>query len=299
MTEIGTIGPVLITGSEGFIGRAVVAKLRSRGETVIALDRTHAGASSDARIIKVEGDICDPNCVMDAMKHHDARAVLNLAALIIPACKADPVLGAQVDIIGHINVFEAARQLKIERVVYTSSVAAKPRAPYNSPINLYGVYKRACEDIAKVYHLDYGLASVGLRPNIVYGPGREVGETAFISQAIAAAVAGRPFAMPFTGEVCIQHIDEIVDVLVRSLYAEPDEPVVSDITTNVVAIDAVVDAINTAIPGAQITPSTRKRPAPCNLDNASLQALLGSWKTVSLEEGIQRTIGRLEARSRG
>lgn len=284
------IGPVLVTGSEGFIGRSVVAGLLARGETVVALDRAHPDdAVSKEGLVRESGDIRDRRFVVETVARHDVRAILNLAALIIPACKADPVLGAEVDVIGHINMFEAAREADIGRLVYTSSVAAKPRPPFDSPVNLYGVYKRACEDVAKVYFLDYAIPSVGVRPNIVYGPGREVGETAFVSKAIAAAVAGEPFQMPFTGQVCLQHIDEIIDVLLRCLYASPDSPVVSDITTETSEIDDIARIIEELVPGADIALSDKVRPAPSGLDNAPLRDLLGDWPSVPLREGIART----------
>ncbi|MEW5423291.1 NAD-dependent epimerase/dehydratase family protein [Amorphus sp. 3PC139-8] len=286
-----------MTGSEGFIGRSIVDALLARQETVIALDRAHAECpAATETLIRVSGDIRDTSFVVETVRQHKVRAILNLAALIIPACKADPVLGAEVDIIGHINMFEAARAGNIKRVVYTSSVASKPRAPFNSPVNLYGVYKRTCEDIAKVYFLDYAIPSVGVRPNIVYGPGREVGETAFVSKAVAAAVAGEPFEMPFTGDVCLQHVDEIVDVLLRCLYASPDAPVVSDITTDISKIDDVASVIEDLIPGAKIALSDKVRPAPADLDNEPLRELLGVWPSISLREGIERTKRSLSQR---
>lgn len=176
---------VLVTGSEGFIGRATVAALLAQDIPVVALDlapldrrQPHDG---NRQPMAVAASVSDAEGLYRAARDHEVGAIVNLAGLIIPACRANPQLGAEVNIIGHINVFETARRLGIGRIVYTSTIAARPRPPYDAPVNLYGVYKNCCENIARVYHLDHGLASVGLRPNIVYGPGREVGETAFVS----------------------------------------------------------------------------------------------------------------------
>ncbi|WP_347309870.1 NAD-dependent epimerase/dehydratase family protein [Defluviimonas sp. SAOS-178_SWC] len=291
------IGPVLITGSEGFLGRALTDRLTSEGETVVALDLLPAADRAvrprPDQVMAVTGDITDPEVLTKVVAAHGVKAIVNLAALIIPACRANPILGAQVNILGHINAFEAARRNGVGRVVYTSTIAAKPRGPYASPVNLYGVYKHCCEEIAKIYHLDHGIASVGLRPNVVYGPGRTVGETAFVSEVIAAAVRGEAFDMPFSGRMCLQHVDEVVDVIVRSLRSQPDGPVVSDITTDTVSMDDLIETVRTVVPGARITASDTPRPAPDNLDNTRLVALLGAWPAVSLEEGVRRTAAAL------
>lgn len=292
MTGTHMIGPVLVTGSEGFLGRALIERLRAGGEDVIALDLVPLADRRGwtDRVTPVAGDITRPETLDDACARHGVRAIINLAALIIPACKANPVLGAQVNILGHINAFEAARRNGIDRIVYTSTIAAKPRPPHDTPVNLYGVYKHCCEEIAKVYHLDHGIASVGLRPNVVYGPGRTVGETAFVSAAIAAAARGEAYQLPFSGRMCLQHVDEVVDVLVRALHSRPRAAIVSDITTDTVTMDELIAAIRAAVPGADIAASVNLRSAPVNLDNSGLIDLLGDWLRIPLPEGVRRTI---------
>ncbi len=287
---------VLVTGGSGFLGRALIAALRGRGQRVVSFDLTPAeGLGDDPGVRAVAGDIRDPQAVTRAVQDHGVGAIVHLAAMVIPACRERPVLGAEVNMIGHINVLEAARAAGIGPVVYTSSIAAHPRPPLYSPANLYGVYKRACEEISKVYFLDHGLTSIGLRPNVVYGPGREQGETAFVTHAMRAAAEGRRYQMPFTGAMCFQHVDEVTDIFLRCLDARPEAPVVSDLTTETNTTDEVIAAIRRAVPGADILPSDNQRLAPGGLDNSPLRALLGDWPRVDLDEGTRRTIAHFKA----
>lgn len=282
------IGPVLVSGGNGFLGKALSRRLTGAGETVVSLDLAPAGEPVPG-VVQETGDILDFDAILALAERHGIRAVVHLAAMVIPACKTNPVRGAEINIIGHINLLEIARRLDIRRFVYTSSVAARPRGPYGSPVNLYGAYKRCCEDISKIWHLDHGVPSIGLRPNVVYGPGRDRGETAFVTTAIKAAARGEAFKMPFAGAMCFQHVDEVTDIIERCLRCDHYEPAVSDLTTNTETIDEVIAAIGKVAPGAKITPSANQRPAPPELDNSVLKALIGDWPSVSLEEGVRST----------
>jgi UDP-glucuronate 4-epimerase len=288
---------VLVTGGSGFLGKALTAALRARGRAVISFDLADAPQVPDDGVTHVRGDIRDPEAVRNAVLGHGVGDIVHLAAMVIPACRENPVRGAEVNMIGHINVLEAARAGGIGPVVYTSSIAARPRPPLDSPANLYGVYKRTCEEISKVYFLDHGVVSIGLRPNVVYGPGRELGETAFVTHAMRAAVEGRRYEFPFAGEMCFQHVDEVTDIFLRCLETTPERPVVSDLTTETNSTDEVIAAIRRVVPDADLVASTKPRTAPSGLDNGPLRALLGEWERVDLDEGARRTIGHFRARA--
>lgn len=239
----------------------------------------------------IEGDISDAASVREAVGRARAEAILHLAALTIPACRANPVRGAEVDVIGHINVLDAACHAGVARVVYASSIAAYPRGPLAAPANLYGVYKKACEDISKVWWQDHGLASIGLRPNIVYGVGRDGGETAVITEAMRAAALGEPYRLPWRGAACLQYAGDVAEILLRCLGAEPAGPVVSDLSTEMTRIEDVVAAICAAVPGARIDLAETERPAPgVAFDVQPLVELIGPLPRTELAEGVRRTI---------
>src|SRR5690606_32711359 len=172
----------LITGGAGFLGAWIAKRLLAGGHEVRIFDR-----SADRRLVmgivgadasKIEwltGDIANGNEVLEAAE--GCGAIAHLAALLTPACQADPVRGVNVNLVGTINVFEAARRHGIPNLTYASSAAVfgpdDGTHPY--PMTIYGVFKLACEGVARAFAEDHGVASVGFRPLIVYGPGRETG----------------------------------------------------------------------------------------------------------------------------
>lgn len=305
LSDVKKSGPVLITGASGFLGAWLAAALIERGEKVHALDqrddrkllRDLVGVEKAADVAWTTGDIRDSSLVERVVAESGVRAIAHLAAITIPPCRDNPALCFEINVIGHINVLEAARHHGVKHFVYTSSTAGLPRGALYSPVNIYGVTKRATEDISKVFYLEHGITSIGLRPNVVYGYGRNAGETAAISEAIRAAAEGRPYVMPYDGCMCFQYVEEVVDVILRCLAACPTQPVVSDITTTPETIGDVIAAIKAVEPAARIEVSGKTRPSPdIPLDNAPLKSLIGTWRHVPLQEGVKRTFDHYRAR---
>lgn len=290
---------VLVTGSSGFLAAWAINALLAAGVRVTGFDLAEdrrrlamlVGDQAARGTDWIQGDLTDAAAVRDAVARSGCDAVLHLAALTIPACREDPVRGAKVDVIGHIHVLEAAQRAGISRVVYTSSIAVHPRGPLAAPANLYGVYKKACEDISKVWWQDHGLASIGLRPNIVYGFGRDVGETAVITEAMRAAALGKRYRLPWRGAACLQYAEDVAEIILRCLSAQPERPIVSDLSTETTRIEDVVEAIYAEVPGARIEVAASERPAPSiAFDAAPLDDLIGPLPCTPLAEGVRRTI---------
>src|SRR2546421_11302539 len=120
-----------ITGAQGCIGSWIVKALAERGDTAVVFDRSEDTRRLDAimepddveRVHFIAGDITDVSAVRSALEASGARRVIHLAGLQVPTCKADPVAGAFVNVIGTLNVFESAKAVGIERIVYASSAA--------------------------------------------------------------------------------------------------------------------------------------------------------------------------------
>src|SRR2546421_3189993 len=125
-------GPVLVTGAGGCIGSWVLALLVRAGVPACALDlsedkrrpRLLIAESDLEKIAWRTGDISESKTVVQVFETVRPCAVIHLAALQVPFCKADPVAGAKVNVVGTVNVFEAARRLGIGRIAYASSIAA-------------------------------------------------------------------------------------------------------------------------------------------------------------------------------
>src|SRR5881227_2348256 len=190
----------LVTGAYGCIGAWVVHELVRDGREVVTFDlsteprRLRLLLGDDVEAVPhVVGDITDGASLEHALDAYGITKVIHLAALQVPFCRADPPLGARVNVLGTINVFEAvkrrARSVPMAPIAYTSSIgmysgddadAVTGRLAVGAtahPHSHYGVYKLANEGSARVYWLDDGIASIGVRPMTVYGVGRDQGMT--------------------------------------------------------------------------------------------------------------------------
>jgi len=259
----------LVTGANGCIGAWVVAQLVDERVPVVALDasdddhrlRLLLADAELAAVVRVQVDITDSDALERTIDEHGVNRVIHLAALQVPFCRADPVLGARVNVVGTVNVLEAAARRELGPVVYASSVAAydalddRDAAPAMRavPSTLYGVYKRANEGTAHVYAAERGLASVGLRPHTVYGPGRDQGLTSAPTFALLAAAAGRPYRLPFGGAYQLQYAPDVAAAFVGAARAEPAGARLEDIGGPTVHTEQLIAAIEAAAPGARIT----------------------------------------------
>lgn len=292
-------GPVLVTGATGFIGSWILAGLMRAGREVVACDLHPETTRLDRIVPKAEQtrvdwricDVSDTREVLDLVADVQPAAIIHLAALQIPACRANPVLAAQVNVVGQVNIFEAARAFGVANLVYTSSAAAKPRGPANAPANLYGVFKKTDEEIARIFWDEHRIPSLGLRPYIVYGVGRDDGETSAITRAMRAAALGEAYTIPFRTRGCMEYASEVADIFIRCIDAKWKGALLSDLTTDLYSVDDVLAAIREVVPDARIDAADAVRVAPeTNLDNSVLDRVIGGWPRVTLRDGAERTI---------
>jgi nucleoside-diphosphate-sugar epimerase len=291
-------GKVLVTGAGGCIGSWALALLNRAGVPAAAFDlsedkRRPKLLLSDAEVAKVQwltGDIGDSETVLKAVKASGARSIVHLAALQVPFCKADPVAGAQVNVVGTINVFEAARKLGIKRIAYASSIAAHGAMEGHGTLpTLYGAYKHCNEQTAKVYSNDWGVHSVGLRPGVVYGVGRDQGMTSKTTVAILAAAANKPYTVPFRGAVSWLHAGEVAAGFIRAVSKDRSEARVFDINGVATTVEDSLGVLKRIAPDAQVSWSGDALPFPMNLSDEPVRAYLGDYGSVPLEAGIKST----------
>lgn len=291
-------GPVLVTGAGGCIGAWVLALLERAGVPVVAFDRSNdkrrpklmmPDATVDALTWET-GDIADSDRVMAVVRTHHVRAIIHLAALQVPFCKADPVNGAKVNVVGTVNIFEAARAHNIKRVAFASSIAAHSFfADQNWLPTLYGAYKYCDEMIAKVYCQDWGVPSVGLRPGVVYGIGRDQGMTSKTTVAILAAAAGKPYTIPFSGAVSGLHAGEVASAFIKAVSVDRDEARMFDHNGVPTTVAAWMDMIRKVAPDAKLKVKGDALPFPANLSDDPIKDYLGDFGHLSLGEGIRST----------
>ena len=290
--------PVLVTGSSGCIGSWALAILVRAGVPAVSFDldtsRRRPGLlmSEDelAKVTWVEGDIADADAVDRAVAENGVGAILHLAALQVPFCKADPVAGARVNVVGTVAVFEAARRHGLRRIAYASSIAAHG-APAESPYaaTLYGAYKACDEAIARTYWQDWAVPSIALRPGIVYGVGRDQGMTSKTTVAILAAAAGRDYEVPFTGAISYLYAGEVAAAFLQALSRDGDGAPVFDCNGTVVPVDDALAVLRRLAPGARVSASGEAIPFPMEDTDALLRAHVGDYGSISVEEGTAET----------
>ena len=288
---------ILITGGGGFLGAWVVRQLLSQQHDIRIFDRADetpilraiAGPEA-ARVEWVKGDITDTNAVLAASQN--CTAIIHLAALLTPACQNNPILGAQVNLIGTLNVFEAAKAHLIPRIVYASSgaVFGSDNGAVPHPTTQYGAFKLACEGSARAYWTDAGIASVGFRPTIVYGPGRESGLTAGITLACREAAAGRPYTIGFSGAQDFLFVGDIATAFAAAATTPYEGAHIFSATGGTSDVGDVIATIKALIPEADITSNGPVVPMASIITPTPYDALLGPMPQTSLKEGIARTI---------
>ncbi len=291
-------GAVLVTGAGGCIGAWVLSLLERAGVPVVAFDlsddkRRPKLLMADAAVNALTwetGDIADSERVMKIVSDHDIRAIIHLAALQVPFCKADPVGGAKVNVVGTVNVFEAARARGLKRVAFASSIAAHSFFPDQNWLpTLYGAYKYCDEMIAKVYCQDWGVGSVGIRPGVVYGIGRDQGMTSKTTTAILAAAAGKPYTIPFSGAVSGLHAGEVASAFIKAVSVDRDEAVMFDHNGVPSTVEDWAEMIRKIAPGAKLSIEGDALPFPAELSDDPIRDYLGDFGHLSLGEGIQAT----------
>src|SRR5215204_2600293 len=303
----------LVTGAHGFIGAWVTKRLLDAGARVLLFDRDAdprrlrliMDDEEVARTRVVAGDITDARALPPVLEEFEVEHVIHLAGLQVPTCRADPRAGAMVNVVGTINVFEAARLSggRVERVVYASSAAvfgtsedgrAVTERDEPQPSTHYGVFKRANEGNARVYHLDHGLSSVGLRPLTVYGVGRDSGMTADPTKAMKAAVVGRPFRIRFGGRTDFQYAADTADAFIRAAVSRLEGAHIFNLHGETVRIADVVAEIERVRPEARgrITFDDAPLAIPSEFDDAAVREALGAFKATPLADGVRATVER-------
>ena len=303
----------LVTGAMGCLGSWAVKRLVEEGVAVTTFDIDHnpnrmhlimEPAAFD-QVDFVRGDITDLDAVERVIADKGINKILHLAALQVPFCRADPVRGMQVNVVGTTVVLEAAKRQadQVNGLVYCSSVAAygnvggDPRMPLGSdvpldPNTIYGVTKQANEATARVYWQDHGLSSVGLRPHTVYGIGRDQGMTSIPTKAMLAAAAGRPYRIATGGTWTYQHADDAAACLIAAARSEIEGAPVFNMGGNVLDMTEVVAAIEEAVPEVKglITVAETALPLPSALDDSALmEAVLGvAWRPFAI--GTEETV---------
>lgn len=301
-----------ITGAQGCIGSWIVKALAERGDVPVVFDlsddKRRLAAIMDSETLRhirfITGDITNKAAVAGALKNSDAAVVIHLAGLQVPTCKADPIGGALVNVVGTLNVFEAARTIGLRGVVYASSAAVYGMSEDETPLDEsavcepgthYGVFKRTNEGNARVYFLDHQLPSVGLRPLTVYGVNRDTGLTSDPTKAMKAAVMHRPFHIRFGGSTDFQYVLDTAAAFIACADQMPEGANVFNLHGETVEVSSIVKLINDlalSSNGDLVTFGGPPIPIAPAMNDAAIREVIGAIQTTATEDGVRETMER-------
>jgi nucleoside-diphosphate-sugar epimerase len=282
---------ILVTGGTGFVGLRTIAALHAIGHAarIFDLSPRPERLPSDIHAQVVSGDITDTAAVLDAAAGCDG--IVHLAGLMTVDCAKDPVLGARVNLIGSLNVFEAARQHRLP-VAYlsTAGVFGPQDAVHPQPMTIYGATKLAVEGAARAYFLDHQVPSLGLRPYIVYGPGISAGIAAGPSIAIAASARRKAAEIRFSGRVGFVHVDDVARLLVAAMSGPLAGSTVLTMAGDTANMEDFVAELRSQSGWEGITISGPPLRIPADLTSDPIPSFLGSQPVTRIAQGIRQSL---------
>ena len=305
---------ILVTGGAGFVGSNVVARLAGAGARVTVLDDLFTGQADalPASVELVVGSVTDDDLVRRLVSA--STLVFHMAARNIIASTANPRDDFATNIGGTLNVLLAARESRVERVVYTSStsVYGNPRSiPINEDDRLdlltpYAVSKLAGEHYCIAFYESYGTPVAAVRYSNVYGPGQRADNPycGVIAKFFASATAGEPLRIHGDGGQTrdFTFVDDAVDATLLAAITPRAEGEVFNVGSGIeTSINDLAAGIGFAL-GRQIeTESIDRR----DIDNIRRRVVniekarrMLRWSPqVTLAHGLERTRDWIVARA--
>lgn len=298
----------LVTGGAGFIGSYVVDSLILRGLNVIVIDNLTTGQKENLvhkDVVFVEDDITNREMVEHVFELHKPRFVFHLAAQIsVSKSVREPVFDAQQNIIGTLNLLEAAQKNKTEKFILSSTggamygddpqtIPTTERSP-EKPTTPYGIAKLAGERYLKFYHREYGLHYTILRYANVYGPRQNpYGEAGVVAIFTEKMIKNEPVIINGDGRYIRDYI-YVEDVANANMLAmENGKEEIYNIGTgkgtDVVELFKITKHINHYNQEAQFGPERSGDLRKSILDSTKAENEL-NWKPhFSLEQGLIQT----------
>ena len=240
-------GPVLVTGSSGFIGSYLVRELLAHGHHVVGIDirppspeMAWVQRNGGPAIILELGTLEQWGPLANVLERHRPWAIVHTASLVRPdILEREPFTALRANVETSLNVFEGARVFGIDRVVYTSSIGVLPPVRYRpidadhplllaseaTPDTFYGAAKVASEAFGFAYHHALGLDILIVRPSAVYGFGMQW--PIYIRPMVEGALEGRPswFATGADMPRDYTHAADVAQMLRRCVEIPPSRVV--------------------------------------------------------------------------
>jgi CDP-glucose 4,6-dehydratase len=303
-----------VTGGYGLLGSALVRKLLRRGVEVMVLRREPAPRSAlvlegiEEQVSVVEGEVTDAALIERALGGHGVDSVFHLAAQsIVEIANRSPLSTWETNVRGTWTVLEACRGAEVPRVLVAGSDKAYGRhdeLPYREDFALeprlpYGVSKAATDLIARSYWHTYGLPVATTRFANLYGGG-DTNRSRLIPEAVHAALAGRRPVIRSDGtpERDFLYVDDAVSAYLAIADSLSDGAAGEAFNAGGGQPRAVREVVELVcrLAGTSLEPDVRQKADPRAgvdrqwVDATKLRELTGWEPSVSLEEGLRRTV---------
>ena len=298
---------VLITGGAGFIGSHLVAHLRAAGDEPVALDNLSVGRRENLspEVKLIVADVLDAS-FKDTVAGGKFDAIVHLAGqTMVNASVEDPVFDARQNILGTIQVLEAARQGSVRRVIFASTAAAygdvaESELPIQesrplAPLSFYGLSKVTAEGYFALYQRLFGLDYVVLRFANVYGERQgDGGEGGVISIFARAVARGETLTIFGDGTQTRDFVyaGDIAAGIRGALLTPATNAVYNPSTGSQTNLRTLVELLSEAARHKIVPQYGPERPGDIYksaLDNGQAKQHLGWQPEVSLAEGLRRT----------
>ncbi len=197
----------LITGGLGFLGRALARKLVEMGEVVVlfdVVDEPKLEGHWKEEVTTIRGDIVHLPPILEALKAYEIDTIYHAGALLPPVSEQNLPAAFAVNVLGTLNVLEAARLYSVKNVIFVSTIATyglglpalvNEDLP-QQPRNMYGTTKVCGERLGEQYHRRHGVNFRAVRfPPILGAARRDSAPSAFSYLAIREPAVGRPYTI--------------------------------------------------------------------------------------------------------
>ncbi len=301
----------VVTGGAGFIGSNLVDRLVDDGFDVLVLDDLSSGSLGNLKDARARGNVTihqidiAANEIVGLVRDYRPETIFHLAAQIdVRRSVTDPMFDARINILGTVNMLEAARHSDAERFVFASSGGATfgdtfniptPESQARRPASPYGVSKFVVEEYFRYYADTYGLDYMSMGFANVFGPRQDpFGEAGVVSIFISDLLAGRTPTIYGDGNQTrdFVYVEDVADALVRAARMGGSRYLnigTGDETSILKLYELIVEATGVDVAPAMAAARKGEQLRSC-LDASAARAHLGWEPWTSLGEGLENTV---------